>query len=260
MAEGERNSGVQGDLERELTCSICTDLLYQPLTLLDCLHTFCGACLKEWFAFQASAATSIHPYTCPSCRASVRSTQPNATVTTLLDIFLKANPGRGKNDEEKKADKDKYRPGDNVLPRLRRRGGPEDEGDRRVLEEVQQLSLREAGIPSGASNNLVPPSDRRRHGRSREGSRESRRSRDDRRSETSRHTSPARVVAPVRTIEHQASLRSLLSASDLGADEVDEDLVRHVLEELLAEGKLYVDGKLSGNPNGSAKDESGEKG
>jgi hypothetical protein len=166
----------------------------------------------------------------------VRSTQPNATVTTLLDIFLKANPGRGKNDEEKKADKDKYRPGDNVLPRLRRRGGPEDEGDRRVLEEVQQLSLREAGIPSGASNNLVPPSDRRRHGRSREGSRESRRSRDDRRSETSRHTSPARVVAPVRTIEHQASLRSLLSASDLGADEVDEDLVRHVLEELLAEG------------------------
>ncbi|KAF3033958.1 hypothetical protein E8E12_002418 [Didymella heteroderae] len=236
MAEGERNSGVQGDLERELTCSICTDLLYQPLTLLDCLHTFCGACLKEWFAFQASAATSIHPYTCPSCRASVRSTQPNATVTTLLDIFLKANPGRGKSDEEKKADKDKYRPGDNVLPKLRRRGGPEDEGDRRVLEEVQQLSLREVGIPSASSNNLVPPNDRRRHGRSREGSRESRRSRDDRRSETSRHTSPARGVAPIRTIEHQASLRSLLSASDLGADEVDEDLVRHVLEELLAEG------------------------
>lgn len=231
MTEGERGSGVQGDLEKELTCSICTDLLYQPLTLLDCLHTFCGACLKEWFAFQASAATSIHPYTCPSCRASVRSTQPNATVTTLLDIFLKANPGRGKNDEEKKADKDKYRPGDNVLPRLRRRGGAEDEGDRRVLEEVQQLSLREVGIPNSNSNNnnLEPPRERRRHERSREGSRESRRT-------TSRNASPTRAVVPQRTIEHQASLRSLLSASDLGADDVDEDLVRHVLEELLAEG------------------------
>ncbi|KAH6625816.1 RING finger domain-containing protein [Boeremia exigua] len=229
MAEARRGSGVQGDLEKELTCSICTDLLYQPLTLLDCLHTFCGACLKEWFSFQASAATSIHPYTCPSCRASVRSTQPNATVTTLLDIFLKANPGRGKSDEEKKADKEKYRPGDNVLPKLRRRGGPEDEDDRRVLEEVQQLSLREVGIPSSSNHSLEPPRERRRHERSREGSRESRRT-------TSRNTSPSRAVAPARTIEHQASLRSLLSASDLGADEVDEDLVRHVLEELLAEG------------------------
>lgn len=208
---------------------ICTDLLYQPLTLLDCLHTFCGACLKEWFAFQASAATSIHPYTCPSCRASVRSTQPNATVTTLLDIFLKANPGRGKSDDEKKADKEKYKPGDNVLPRLRRRGGAEDESDRRVLEEVQQLSLREVGIPSGSNTSLGPPRERRRHERSREGSRDSRRT-------TSRNISPTRAVVPQRTIEHQASLRSLLSASDLGADEVDEDLVRHVLEELLAEG------------------------
>lgn len=214
---------------------ICTDLLYQPLTLLDCLHTFCGACLKEWFAFQASAATSIHPYTCPSCRASVRTTQPNATVTTLLDIFLKANPGRGKSEEEKKADKDKYRPGDNVMPKLRRRGEPEDENERRMLEEVQQLSLREVGIPSGSTNTLELPRERRRHERSREGSRESRRSRDERRS-TSRNTSPTRAVLPPRAIEHQSSLRSLLSASDLGADDVDEDLVRHVLEELLAEG------------------------
>lgn len=168
----------------------------------------------------------------------MRSTQPNATVTTLLDIFLKANPGRGKNDEEKKADKEKYRPGDNVLPRLRRVGGADDEDERRILEDVQRLSLREVGIPSSSSNSLEPPRERRRHERSREGSRESRRSRDDRdRRVTSRNNSPRRaVVPPSRTIGHQASLRSLLSASDLGADDVDEDLVRHVLEELLADG------------------------
>jgi hypothetical protein len=218
---------------------ICTDLLYQPLTLLDCLHTFCGACLKEWFAFQASAATSIHPYTCPSCRASVRSTQPNATVTTLLDIFLKANPERGKNEEEKQADRDKFRPGDNVLPKLRRREGPEDEADRRVLDEVQQLSLREAGIPSRSNSrgnsNLEPPRERRRRGGSRDVSNDSRRSRNGR-SSTSRNTSPSRSVIPTRAIEHQSSLRSLLSASDLDSDDIDEDLVRHVLEELVNDG------------------------
>ncbi|KAF1847545.1 uncharacterized protein K460DRAFT_363614 [Cucurbitaria berberidis CBS 394.84] len=237
MAEAERAGGVQGDLEKELTCSICTDLLYQPLTLLDCLHTFCGACLKEWFAFQASTATSIHPYTCPSCRASVRITQPNATVTTLLDIFLKANPERGKSEEEKQADREKFRPGDNVLPKLRRRD-ERDEADRRMLEEVQQLSLREVGISGGNSSHLEPPRERRRRERSRDGSRESRRSRDERRS-TSRNppgASPSRAVIPPRAVEHQSSLRSLLSASELDSDDIDEDLVRHVLEELVAEG------------------------
>lgn len=243
MAEDEPVGGVQGDLERELTCSICTDLLHQPLTLLDCLHTFCGACLKEWFAFQASTATSLHPYTCPSCRASVRSTQPNATVTTLLDIFLKANPSRGKSDAEKRADRDKYRPGDNVLPKLRRRD-ERDEQDQRVLEEVQQLSLREAGIAdrgsgSGSGNaGLEPPRERRRRERSRNGSRDSRTRPTERRS-ASRHTqdaSPTRSPVPSRSIEHQSSLRSLLSASELDSSDIDEELVHQVLEALMSEG------------------------
>ncbi|KAF2030767.1 hypothetical protein EK21DRAFT_64918 [Setomelanomma holmii] len=237
MAEAERAGGAPNDMEKELTCSICTDLLYQPLTLLDCLHTFCGACLKEWFAFQASTATSIHPYTCPSCRASVRTTQPNAFVTTLLDNYVKANPARGKSDEEKQADRAKYKPGDNVMPKLRRRE-ERDEDEERMLQEVQALSLREVGISSSNNNALEPPRDRRRRERSRDTSRDSRRSRDDRRSR-SRHspgTSPSRAVIPPRAIEHQSSLRSLLSSSEIDSEDVDEELVRQVLEELVSEG------------------------
>ncbi|KAH8704561.1 hypothetical protein GQ44DRAFT_831393 [Phaeosphaeriaceae sp. PMI808] len=215
----------QSDMEKELTCSICADLLYQPLTLLDCLHTFCGACLKEWFAFQASTATTIHPYTCPACRASVRSTQPNAFVTTLLDKHVRANPGRGKTDDEKQADRARYRPGDNVLPKLRRReehDEDEEDEERRMLGEVQALSLREAGILPAPS--LAPPS------HSRERSRESRRSR------RSPATTTTATTGTARAIEHQSSLRSLLSSSELDSDDVDEDLVRQVLEELVAEG------------------------
>ncbi|OAL48194.1 hypothetical protein IQ07DRAFT_513987 [Pyrenochaeta sp. DS3sAY3a] len=237
MVEAERRgSGVQGDLEKELTCSICTDLLFQPLTLLDCLHTFCGACLKEWFSFQASTATSIHPYTCPSCRASVRTTQPNAAVTTLLDIFLKANPHKGKTDEEKHADREKFKPGDVVLPKLRRRD-ERDDADRRLLEDVQQLSLREAGIPGGNSSTLGLPRERRGD-RSRDRSRDSRRSRTQGASpsRSPRGSSPSRVVIPPRAVGHQSSLISLLSASELDSDDVDEGLVRQVLEELVEEG------------------------
>ncbi|KAF2126084.1 hypothetical protein P153DRAFT_369447 [Dothidotthia symphoricarpi CBS 119687] len=157
--------------------------------------------------------------------------------TSLLDIFLKGNPGRGKTEEEKQADRERYKPGDVVLPKLRRRGERDDD-ERRMLEDVQAQSLRDVGIPNGSSRSLELPRERRRRERSREGSRESRRSRDERQP-TSRNApgaSPERAVIPSRVIEHQSSLRSLLSASDLDSIDVDEDLVRQVLEELMAEG------------------------
>ncbi|KAF2875266.1 hypothetical protein BDV95DRAFT_591978 [Massariosphaeria phaeospora] len=238
MADGERAGAIQLDLEKELTCSICTDLLFQPLTLLDCLHTFCGACLKEWFAFQASTATSAHPYTCPSCRASVRSTQRNATTTTLLDMFLKANPEKGKNKQEMDLARERYKPGDTVLPKLRKRDEPAAEEDRRLMEEVQQLSLRELGIPSDSNNTLEPPRERRRRSRSRERSSHSRNDRDEPRSRTRNTpaTSSSRAVVPPRVVEHQSSLRSLLSASELDSQEMEEEIIHQIMEEGLLDG------------------------
>lgn len=166
------------DLEKELTCSICTELLYQPLTLLDCLHTFCGACLKEWFSWQAVAAehapTPPEPgspvFTCPSCRASVRDTKHNATVVTLLDMYLAVNPDKTKPDEEKAEMNSKYKPGDKVLPKLNiRERTPQqrrlDEQERRLIEEVRQLSLNEA-VAEASSN--APRSRRRGESRSRD--------------------------------------------------------------------------------------------
>ncbi|EOO02233.1 putative ring finger domain-containing protein [Phaeoacremonium minimum UCRPA7] len=145
------------DLEKELTCSICTELLYQPLTLLDCLHTFCGACLKEWFSWQAAAVENAQTppapgspvFTCPSCRAPVRDTRHNATVATLLDMYLTANPDKAKPDDEKEEMNKKYKPGDTVLPKLDiLERTPEerrlDQQERRLIDEVRELSLREA--------------------------------------------------------------------------------------------------------------------
>lgn len=230
-----------------LYTQICTDLLYQPLTLLDCLHTFCGACLKEWFAFQASTATSIHPYTCPSCRASVRATKPNATVTTLLDMFIQAHPHRGKSEKEKQADRDKFKYGDVVMPKLRRRAAQDEDEERRVLEEVQQLSLREVGIDSASNvatvDHLEPPRERRRRERREHSGDRRERSTDTRstdgrsrsRNETSA-LSVAREVVPPRVIEHQSSLRSLLSASELDSQEMEEEIMRQIMEEGLLDG------------------------
>ncbi|KAH8821634.1 hypothetical protein F5884DRAFT_95932 [Xylogone sp. PMI_703] len=270
------------DLEKELTCSICTEVLYQPLTLLDCLHTFCGSCLKEWFRWQHTSQQSSpnpvpagsSPYTCPSCRAAVRATRNNATVTTLLEMFLAANPDKGRTAEEKEEMKKKYTPGEDVLPKIEERAKSlrqrraEDE-DRRLVDEVRLLSLREVGVESSEARRERR---RREDGRSRarsnrEGSRDSRhtgererrlrretdpegrRVRDDpnlrptdssgderRRRRSGERSRRQEEDGPVHQIEHQSSLRSLLSTSDIDPQEMEEEILRQIREEGLLDG------------------------
>ncbi|KAJ9667060.1 hypothetical protein H2201_002895 [Coniosporium apollinis] len=246
MAEGQPSG-----LEKELTCSICTDVLYQPLTLLDCLHTFCGACLKEWFTFQASStasSTNLQPYTCPSCRATVRSTRPNATVTTLLDMFLQANPGRGKTEQEKEAMRKQYKPGDDVVPKITLRGAPADTEDQRLMEQIRQLSLQEVGVRDSNLGESRPGRDPERTRETGRGPRDHHRAYDaNRRSpggtylnyrpaEGGRRPHPSQRAASSRQVGHQSSLRSLLSASELDSTEMEEEIMRQILEEGLLDG------------------------
>ncbi|QLI64178.1 E3 ubiquitin-protein ligase CHFR [Metarhizium brunneum] len=263
------------DLEKELTCSICTELLYQPLTLLDCLHTFCGACLKEWFRFQAAKAekapTPPAPgeaiFTCPSCRSPVRDTRHNATVVTLLDMYVAANPAKARSDVDKEEMQAKYKPGDQVLPKIntRERTAEErraDEEDRRLIDEVREMSLREA-TPGGLSQR-----DRRRRQRqtqsvdgrsrsSRDQSSSSRRrgtehtTRNSRSDDSSRPGSDhsasdreqrrrrRRSVSRQRQVEHQTSLRSLIGSSEMSERDIEreiEDFARQIQEEGLLDG------------------------
>ncbi|KAI5465644.1 hypothetical protein BGZ63DRAFT_479490 [Mariannaea sp. PMI_226] len=254
------------DLEKELTCSICTELLYQPLTLLDCLHTFCGACLKEWFSFQAATAErSPNPpapgtpiFTCPSCRSPVRDTRPNATFVTLLDMFVAANPDKDRSAAEKEEMAGKYKPGEQVLPKLptRERTAEErraDDEDRRLLDEVREMSLRDAGVSTS-----LPPRAMRRDSRddrprlSREQSSDSRQRRNGhrpRREEASRQNSDhgyteserrhRRSESRQRQIEHQSSIRSLISSADMSERDIEreiEDFARQIQDEGLLDG------------------------
>ena len=189
------------NLERELQCFICTELLFQPLTLIDCLHTFCGACLKEWFSHQYRKASSSrssstsNPYTCPTCRATVKDARHNATVTTLLDMFTTANPGRGRTKEEEEEQLQIYRPGEQILPKVesrRRREGRSrrdeeeaDAQDRRLIEEARQRSLRDLGTQDSRSSRLNVPATNRPRSASR-GSQERREERRTRRREQER--------------------------------------------------------------------------
>ncbi|KAL6235838.1 hypothetical protein BDW75DRAFT_128549 [Aspergillus navahoensis] len=238
-----------GDLEKELTCSICTDLLFQPLTLLDCLHTFCGSCLKEWFYTQAShrSSSSTPRYTCPSCRASVRETRPNATVTTLLDMVLTANPERAKPVAERTEIEERYKHGESVFPPAASPGNRpagSDEEDQTILEEVRQLSLQDNRSPTQTTGHRSRQSSRTRRTDSANtnGQREdgrSRRRRDEERAAGQGRTArtmgrPEDARERTRRIEHQSSLRSLLSLSD--TETMEEEILRQIFEEGLLDG------------------------
>ncbi|KAL4803880.1 hypothetical protein BDV18DRAFT_144592 [Aspergillus unguis] len=227
-----------GDLEKELTCSICTDLLFQPLTLLDCLHTFCGCCLKEWFYTQASrrSSSSSHRYTCPSCRANVRETRPNATVTTLLDMVLTANPERAKPASEREEIKHRYVHGESVFPPVRSSGNSSaesDEEEHSILEEVRQLSLRDSQSRTAGRRSRQSSRTRRAESADPNGQWEDGRSRRRREEErAARRQRTARTAGEAterRRVEHQSSLRSLLSLSD--TETMEEEILRQIFEE-----------------------------
>ncbi|KAK5214469.1 hypothetical protein LTS03_004132 [Exophiala xenobiotica] len=276
------------NLEKELVCFICTEILYQPLTLLDCLHTFCGSCLKEWFSHQHRKALHSHSsaavaYTCPTCRAPVKDVQHNAMINTLLDMFLAANPAKDRSPEEKAEMTQAYKPGDEILPRIearRRRESRRREEEeiaareRRVQDDGQRdRSRRERQLhPSSANTRQAP---RSTSGSSR--SRESRQRLDgseisERQERHQRQTSadiavsrpraggssssadlsslspppssprhPDAVEARqrgARTVAHQASLRSLVSASESGTGTGSSLNEAQVMQEILAEGLL----------------------
>ncbi|KAI9871881.1 MAG: hypothetical protein M1830_002341 [Pleopsidium flavum] len=162
-------------------------------------------------------------------------------------MFLQANPGRDKSKEEKEEISRTYKPGDVVIPKVEtRKEDSGDEEDRRMVEQVREMSLREFG---GGSYE-------RRGWQGRESSRESReadsrqprsRQHDRRRINeaaissgshdgSGRDRGPTYMRSQARQIEHQSSLRSLLSTSDIDSAEMEEEILRQIVDEGLLDG------------------------
>jgi hypothetical protein len=213
----------------------------------------------------------------------VRDTKHNATVTTLLEMYLAASPEKGKTDEEKGELEKKYKPGDDVLPKadakkksLRERM-VEDE-DRILMNEVRDLSLREVGVESSearrqrrrreasrshghrphssrdnsSENRTAEDRERRRRRETEAGHAGHQRSRDDsglhpegestddqrhrRGNGESRRRHEEVHQTTSRQVEHQSSLRSLISSSDVDSREMEEEILRQIREEGLLDG------------------------
>jgi len=83
--------GLPRDLEQDLRCGICTDVLHRCLTLVPCGHNFCAVCLAKW---------RRRSTLCPGCRAPVRQAVQNLDVDKVAETFLGAHPEAARTKEE----------------------------------------------------------------------------------------------------------------------------------------------------------------
>ncbi|KAM3517500.1 hypothetical protein NHJ13051_008920 [Beauveria bassiana] len=162
-------------------------------------------------------------------------------------MYIVAKPNKARNPEDKEEMNQKYQPGDQVIPHVttRERTAEErraEEEDRRLVDEVREMSLREAegGVPS------VPPR-RRRGSRAAEERISSRRARDDGRARRGTNQlgllndghRRRRSESQQRQVGHQSSLRSLISSADLSERDIEreiEEFARQIQEEGLLDG------------------------
>ncbi|KAK6351325.1 hypothetical protein TWF718_004489 [Orbilia javanica] len=114
----DKTDAISSDLEKELTCSICTSIFLHPVTLLDCLHSYCGSCAKEWFTSSPpNPQGSAYPVSkgCPTCRQSVRAIKPSPHLASITEMFLKYNPQHARDAEEIARLSRVYTPGDRII-------------------------------------------------------------------------------------------------------------------------------------------------
>lgn len=88
---GQNDGDPGADLEENLTCGICHDIMHQVVSCQPCLHSFCGGCYSGW---------SKRSRQCPQCRAPVNMVSRNHIITNLVDAYLRLHPEKKRSEEE----------------------------------------------------------------------------------------------------------------------------------------------------------------
>ncbi|XP_015283666.1 PREDICTED: tripartite motif-containing protein 7-like [Gekko japonicus] len=90
--------GPLKELCEEASCSICLDFFNDPVTIAECGHNFCRACLTRSWGESGAAEPS-----CPQCRGKARegSLRPNQQLANVVEIIKKLSPLEEKGAEAK---------------------------------------------------------------------------------------------------------------------------------------------------------------
>ncbi|XP_076340125.1 E3 ubiquitin-protein ligase CHFR-like [Tachypleus tridentatus] len=78
-------------LEEALVCSLCLELLYNPVCLQPCMHCYCSGCYSEWMDMSNQ---------CPQCRCRVERLSRNHLVKNLVEAYITKHPEKKRSEEE----------------------------------------------------------------------------------------------------------------------------------------------------------------
>eukprot|EP00440_Ansanella_granifera_P026233 gb/GFBE01028488.1/.p1 GENE.gb/GFBE01028488.1/~~gb/GFBE01028488.1/.p1 ORF type:complete len:435 (+),score=70.62 gb/GFBE01028488.1/:1-1305(+) len=92
--ELQENPLLSRVLEPELRCHICTEALYECLTIVPCGHNFCAPCLLRWRRNSPN---------CPECRAPIQQGVRNLSVDKVVETFRQAHPEASRSESELKS-------------------------------------------------------------------------------------------------------------------------------------------------------------
>ena len=144
-----------------------------------------------------------------------------------------------------------------MLPKVRvKKETREEVDDRRMVEEARDLSLRDVGI-RGPTTGSYERGTRHRPRESLDSTRATLGQRDTafelNRQREYNGAAPDAARAQARHIEHQSSLRSLLSSSSMDSIDMEEEILRQIMEDGI------LDGIDLSNIDGTQEDELSEK-
>ena len=78
-------------IEEQATCTICYEIMMDPVVLYPCLHTFCELCFLDWKTRAAD---------CPVCRSPIQETRKNQIIQKLVGIINEKHPEKIKTIEK----------------------------------------------------------------------------------------------------------------------------------------------------------------
>ncbi|GAO51368.1 hypothetical protein SAICODRAFT_144836 [Saitoella complicata NRRL Y-17804] len=118
----KRDDEVMGEVEKLLTCSICYEIMHRPIILLNCLHTFCGACFHTHTKLTPTP-DNLNPdlgpgpgdadggglwgdgrpskkMTCPTCRTNAKTLKKAWMLEGVIKSFLESYPHKKRPETE----------------------------------------------------------------------------------------------------------------------------------------------------------------
>ncbi|KEI41619.1 uncharacterized protein L969DRAFT_92845 [Mixia osmundae IAM 14324] len=108
-------------LEDSLLCGVCQGSYIDAVSLMPCLHTFCGACLKPWLLGHA---------TCPQCRIDVSHATESRMADQLTEALIEYDPTKARPTGERDQAKAIYKRGERIFATMAR-----DEDDESDMDE-----------------------------------------------------------------------------------------------------------------------------